>query len=655
MTAADLRQKYLDFFSTKERRHKIVSSASLLPENDPTTLFTGSGMQPMVPYLLGEKYPGGETRIVNSQKCFRSGDIEEVGDNRHTTFFEMLGNWSLGDYFKKDQIEWMFEFLTQELKLDPSRLYVSVYRGNDEFNISREIEAVKIWQEQFKSVGIDARDVDFAETKGMQDGRIFYYSDSENWWSRAGCPENMPDGELGGPDSEMFWDFGKGLGLHEKSEWKNDVCHPACDCGRFMEIGNNVFMQYKKANGKFEELKNKNIDFGGGLERLMAAVLDTPDVFLTDLFELSRKKIEELSGKKYKFSEGDLGFDKMPECWISDIRSMRIIIDHLKGATFLINDGAVPSNKDQGYFTRRLIRRAVRFGHQLGIDKNFTKKIAQTVVETYGNYYKDLVKNQEKIYQIIDEEENKFKKTLVKGLKKMEAIFNTTSQVAINRGDSVRIITGQHAFDLYQSYGFPIEMFIEELDKTEIEYKQEKIEQEFNEELKKHQELSRSASVGKFKGGLAGDDCVTTQLHTVTHLMLAGLQKALGDDVSQRGSNITPERIRFDFSYDEKMTDEQKEIVENYVNESLCSGADMKLNEMSKDEARETGVTGAFWEKYPEQVKVYTIESKDGTVYSRELCGGPHVKSLSEINGKFKIMKEKSSGAGVRRIKAVIE
>ena len=648
MIARNIRQKYLDFFEA--RGHKIVSSASLLPENDPTTLFTGSGMQPMVPYLLGEKYPGGQKRIVNSQKCFRSGDIEEVGDNRHTTFFEMLGNWSLGDYFKKEQIEWIFEFLTKELELDPNKLYVSVYRGNEKYNLDKEVEAVEIWKMQFKSVEIEAKTIDIIEERKnginlqnkdiVQEARIFYYPDSENWWSRAGAPDKMPVGEPGGPDSEIFWDFGTEHEMHEKSKWKNQPCHPACDCGRFMEIGNSVFMQYKKTENGFEELEQKNIDFGGGLERLAAAVLDTPDVFLTDLFKLPMQKLEEISNKKYNFAKGDLGYDEMPNCWADDMRSMRVILDHIKGATFLINDGANPSNKDQGYFTRRLIRRAVRFGHQLGIEKNFTKEIAKSVVETYQDYYTYLADNSERIYQVIDEEEKKFRKTLAKGLK----IIN----------EDVKQIGGREIFDLYQTYGFPIEMSFEECKKNGLKINEDKLQKEFDSELQKHKDLSRTASVGKFKGGLAGHDEVTTQLHTVTHLMLAGLKKVLGGDVTQRGSNITPERIRFDFSYDKALTDEQKMEVEKFVNDALNSDAKVELNEMAKDRAQEEGVTGAFWEKYPDLVKVYTVT--DGhNIYSRELCGGPHVKSMDEIKGVFKIKKEKSSGSGVRRIKAIVE
>lgn len=670
MISTKIRQKYLDFM--EKRGHKVVSSASLLPENDPTTLFTGSGMQPMVPYLLGEPYPGGEVRIANSQKCFRARDIEEVGDNRHTTFFEMLGNWSLGNpikpdghgagYFKKEQIEWMFEFLTKELKLDPKRIYVSVYRGNEKYNLPKEKEAVKLWEKQFKSVGVEAKTIDIIEERkngvdlrGVDLGkkaRIFYYPDSENWWSRADGPDKMPEGEPGGPDSEMFWDFGVGLGLHEKSEWKDQPCHPACDCGRFVEIGNNVFMQYKKNGNKFEELKNKNIDFGGGLERLSMAVMDTADIFKISSFKLSLKKIEELSGKKYSFTKDDLGYDEMPDCWVEDMKSMRVILDHLRAATFLINDGAEPSNKDQGYFTRRLIRRAVRFGHQLGIEGNFTKEIAKTVVETYGDYYTDLVDNSERIYKVIDDEEKKFRKTLVRGLKILEKAFPVGAKELeeLETPPGMTDVDAKIVFDLYQTHGFPFEMIQEELDKKNLTA----CESEFKRRLSEHKDLSRTASVGKFKGGVAGGDEVTTQLHTVTHLMLAGLRKVLGNGVGQRGSNITSERIRLDFSYDQAMTDEQKQEIEKFVNEALQSGAKIELTEMPKQQAMDEGVTGAFWEKYPDQVKVYTITAPDGTIYSKELCGGPHIESLDEVRGQFKIIKEKSSGAGVRRIKAVV-
>ena len=633
MKAAEIRKKYLEFFQSKG--HIIVPSASLLPENDPTTLFTGSGMQPMVPFLLGEKHPQG-TRIVDSQKCFRTGDISDVGDNRHTTFFEMLGNWSLGDYFKKEQIEWMFAFLTLELGLDPERIYISVYRGNEELGIPRDDEAVGYWQEQFAKVGIDAKAVDFAERDGMGDGKIFYYDEKENWWSRAGIPEKMPLGEPGGADSEMFWDFGAHLELHENSQWKDSPCHIACDCGRYMEIGNNVFMQYVKTENGFEELKNKNIDFGGGLERIAVAINDTPDVFLSDIFVALRAKIEEVSKKKYGASD-------------QETKAFRVIMDHLRGATFLIADGAIPSNKDQGYFTRRLIRRAVRFAYDLNVDFNFTKDVANIVVDEYAGYYKELEIKRELISAEMDKEEDKFRKTLKHGIDILDRLYPIGAKELGGDEHPSAIamdVDPEIVFNLYQTYGFPFEMIQEELKKRNLEADEE----EFKRRLQKHQELSRTASAGKFKGGLADSGEETTQLHTVAHLMLAGLRKVLGGHVHQKGSNITPERVRFDFSHTDKMTPEQKKAVEEFVNEAIDAKVPVEMSEMSLDEARANGAEGAFENKYGEKVKVYSISG-----YSNEICGGPHVANTADIKGKFRIQKEESSSSGVRRIKAVIE
>ena len=623
MTANELRQKYLDFF--KSKGHFIIPSASLIPENDPSTLFTGSGMQPMVPYLLGEVHPEG-TRIANSQKCLRTSDIDDIGDNRHTTVFEMLGNWSLGDYFKKEQIPWMFEFLTKELKLDPNKLYMTVYRGNEKFAVPKDDEAVSMWQEEFKKFGIEAKAVDMAEKDGMQGGRIFYYDEKENWWSRAGVPDNMPVGEPGGPDSEMFWDFGADLKIHENSEWKDQPCHPACDCGRFIEIGNNVFMQYIKTENGFKELKNKNIDFGGGLERLAVAVADNPDVFLCDVFTSLRKKIEEISGKSYDENEAN----KKP---------FRIIMDHLRGATFLINDGAIPSNKDQGYFTRRLIRRAVSFAHKLEIDHNFTKDIAKMVIEEYKGHYTDLLANQDNILIEIDKEESNFRKTLKQGLREFEKIGE-------------KEINGTMAFNLFQTFGYPVEMTEEIAEEKNISLSCD-FKKEFEEAMFKHQELSRTASAGKFKGGLADASEETTNLHTAAHLLLEALRQVLGDHVSQKGSNITAERLRFDFSHSEKMTDEQKQKVEEIVNSQIKKSLTVSMQEMTLDEAREIGATGVFESKYGEKVKVYTVGEGDN-VFSREICGGPHVDNIGDL-GKFRIQKESSSSAGVRRIKAILE
>ena len=625
MTVYELRKKYLEFM--KKRGHKIMPSASLIPQNDPTTLFTGSGMQPMLPYLLGEKHPLGK-RIADSQKSFRAQDIEEVGDDRHTTFFEMLGNWSLGDYFKKEQIEWIFDFLTQELKLDPQRIYVTVFRGESKIGIKRDKETANLWKKQFKKVGIEAKEVDLAEHKGMQGGRIFYYGVEKNWWSRSGTPENMPVGEPGGPDSEIFWDLGKNLKRHEKSKWKNHPCHPNCDCGRFLEIGNNVFMEYIKTEKGFEKLQQKNVDYGGGLERQAVATANVSDIFLIDSFAEAIKKIEELSKRKYAENK----------------KFFQIIADHLRAATFLISDGAYPSNKDQGYFTRRLIRRAIRSAYKLGVKENYCRKIAEVNINYFQKTYPDLAKKRNIIMTEMEKEENRFRKTLEKGLKKFEQLASKNKN-----------ITGGEAFNLYQTYGFPLEITKELAYEKSIPVD----EKGFQNEFKKHQELSRVASVGKFKGGLADTKEKTTQLHTVTHLMLAGLRKILGEEVHQRGANITDKRIRFDFSYHKKMAEEQKKAVEDFVNKALRAHVSVTMEEMTLKEAKKSGAEGEFSYKYGEKVKVYTIgdpETSSGLApFSREICGGPHIKNTKEIKGTFRIKKEQSSSAGIRRIKAVVE
>lgn len=629
MTANELRKKFLDFMEKKG--HKIIPSSSLVPENDPTTLFTGSGMQPMIPYLLGEKHPLGK-KIADSQKSFRTVDIEEVGDNRHTTFFEMLGNWSFGDYFKREQIEWIFEFLTKEIGLDPKRIYVSVFRGKEDIGILRDSEAVDIWKEQFKKVNIDASDVDFSEEKGMNGGRIFYYDESKNWWSRSGKTNEMPIGEPGGPDSEMFWDFGEQHKFHENSEWKNKPCHINCDCGRFLEIGNNVFMEYVKTENGFEMLKQKNVDYGGGLERQIAAVANDPDMFSTEIFSEAINKIELLSGKKYE----------------EDKEAFRIIVDHIRAATFLIGDGVYPSNKDRGYFVRRLIRRAIRFSHKLGIKSNFCREISEIFIHDYKNAYLDLERGADKIKSEFEEEENKFRETLIEGLNEFNKYYIGLSD-AIDHGrvnKNSHIIPGFISFRLYSTYGFPLELQKEIAEEKGLEINVN----EFNEELKKHQELSRTASAGMFKGGLADTKEKTTELHTVAHLMVAGLRKVLGEHVHQRGANINGERVRFDFSHSEKMTDEQKKAVEDYVNEAIEKKVPVELQEMSPEEAKVSGAEGEFSHKYGNVVKVYTIEG-----YSKEICGGPHVKNTGEISGKFRITKEESGGSGIRRIKAALE
>lgn len=627
MTTHELRSAYLEFF--EKHGHAITPSSPLVPENDPTTLFTGSGMQPMLPYFLGEVHPLGK-RIADSQKCFRSGDIEEVGDNRHTTFFEMLGNWSFGDYFKEDQVSWMWEFVTKEIGIDPNRLYFTCFRGNNTLGIPRDTEAAALWQKNFATIGITASIVDFPERDGMQGGRIFYYDEKKNWWSRVGAPGNMPAGEPGGPDTEMFFDFRPDLGDQciPGTPFSGPFCHVNCDCGRFMEIGNNVFMQYKKTETGFEELPSPNVDFGGGLERLLAAANDTPDVLRLDMFDTARKTIEDMSGITY-------GSDA------TSTYAMRVILDHLRAATFLISDSVYPSNKDQGYFVRRLIRRAVRFGLNINIKSDFTKTIGESFIATYTDAYPTLLEKQDLILSELSKEEEKFRKTLEVGLKEF------------SRRIEAHPLSGKDAFDLFTTYGFPLEMTQELATEKNISLDIE----EFRSEFKKHQDLSRTASAGKFKGGLADHSEKVTALHTTTHLMLAGLRKELGDGVHQAGSNITEERTRFDFTHPEKVSREILDRVEAYVNEAISKGAIVNTEIMDKAAAKAAGVEGSFWEKYPEKVTVYRVQAPDGTIYSQELCGGPHVVNTKNIAtfGTFKITKEEASSAGVRRIKAILE
>ncbi len=615
MTSAEIRQKYLDFF--KARGHAVVPSASLVPVNDPSTLFTSAGMQAMIPYLLGEPSPHGK-RVVNSQKSFRSQDIEEVGDNRHTTFFEMLGNWSFGDYFKQEQLSWFFEFLTKEVGLDPHRLYVSVFAGNEQ--IPRDTEAAAIWKQLFAGVGITALDLDNAEEQGIRDGRIFYYGEKKNWWSRSGTPSHMPAGEPGGPDSEVFYEF---------SDIKHDptygpVCHVNCDCGRFLEIGNSVFMEYQKqADGSFKPLPQRNVDFGGGLERITAASQETPDIFKIDSFTPLIWKLSELSGKSY---EG------------TDQRNFRIIADHIKASVMLIADGVVPSNKTQGYVLRRLIRRAIRYGQMLGIAHEFLAELAHEVIAIYQDIYPDIRDNDSQIIETLVDEEEKFAKTINKGLKEIEKLSE---------------LDGAIAFKLYETYGFPFEL-TEEIARErgqQVEYGQ------FRTEFEKHQDQSRSAATaaGMFKGGLADHSEIVVRYHTATHLLHQALRTVLGDHVIQKGSNITAERTRFDFSHPDKLTPQQIQQVEALVNDWIKRDLPVHREVMSLQAARDLGAIGAFGEKYSDTVSVYTVQDPvSGEVVSREFCGGPHVTHTGEI-GHFKIVKEEAVSAGTRRIKAIID
>jgi alanyl-tRNA synthetase len=624
MTIHEVRSKYLKFF--QDRGHAILPSASLVPENDPTTLFTGSGMQPMISYLLGEKHPQG-VRLADSQKCFRSQDIEEVGDNRHTTFFEMLGNWSLGDYFKSEQLPWVFEFLTGELGLAKENLYVTVFRGNAD--VARDDESVRIWKEVFSKAGIEAKDVDFAERDGLQGGRIFYYDEKKNWWSRSGVPTNMPVGEPGGPDSELFWDFGVEQELHERSRIIGE-CHVNCDCGRFLEIGNSVFMEYKKTDTGFESLPQKNVDFGGGLERIAAAASGESDVFNLSAFSSAKSVLESLSSVTY-------GTDP------TSTRSMRVILDHLRAAMFLIGDGILPSNKDQGYFVRRLIRRAVRFGKNLGIQSAFVATIGKAFIDEYVSSYPELLAKSETIVTELGHEEERFRKTLTKGEKEFEGLFTKKGK-----------ISGEDAFILYSTYGFPIEL----TEEMAVERGQVVDRVVFQQEFRKHQDLSRSGSEQKFAGGLADTSEATVKLHTATHMLHQALRSVLGPHVEQKGSNITPERLRFDFSHPDKMTSEQIQAVEHLVNENIAKDLPVHFEMLTLDEAKGRGAIGLFEDKYAtlgDQIKVYFIGDKPtGEYFSKEVCGGPHVEHTGLL-GHFKISKEEAVAGGVRRIKAILE
>lgn len=609
MDSLEIRQKFIEFY--KNRGHSVIPSVSLIPENDPTLLFVNSGMFPLVPYLLGENHPEGK-RLVNFQRSFRTDDIEEVGDNRHTTFFEMLGNWSLGEYFKKEQLNWWFQFLIEVLKLDIGRIYQTIYIGNKK--IEKDNLSISILKEIYKRYGIDAyegpeggsREIDFKKYK------IFAYRD-DNWWQRGDAV-----GELGGPDSETFYDTGK---KHNPSFGR--FCHPNCDCGRFLEIGNSVFIQYQKTENGWKEIKNKNVDFGGGLERITMVVNDLKNIFETDLFLPIILEIEKLSGKKYRNNQV----------------SFEIIADHIKGATFVIGDekGIGPSNKQQGYFVRRLIRRAIRHGKRIGINSDdWLKPLSEKVIEIYKSIYPELEKNSQFIFKELEKEQRVFQKTLERGLKEFEKLKDK------------KIINGKDASILYQTYGFPIEM-IEELAKE----KDQKVDKkEFLKELEKHKDMSRTASAGVFKGGLVDCGKETTRLHTTTHLLLASLRLVLGKGVSQKGSNITSERLRFDFSFDRKLTKDEIEKVEKIVNQKIKENLNVLKEEMDLKSALESGALAGFGEKYPDRVIVYTI--KNGQTFSREICHGPHVGKTSEI-GKFKIIKESASGAGVRRIKAIVE
>ena len=628
MNAQEIRNAYLRYF--EERGHAVVQRAPLVLGDDPTTLFTGSGMQPMIPYLLGELHPEGN-RIVDSQTCLRAQDIEDIGDNRHTTFFEMLGNWSMGDYFKEQQIEWMFDFLTSVVGLDPSKLYITCFIGAPEYDIPKDTEAAEVWKKLFDAKGLTSGEAEIGSesdgySRGIHDGeRIFYYDGSKNWWSRNGAPETTPVGDPCGPDSEMFYDFGT---AHNPEYGEH--CHPNCDCGRFMEIGNNVFMAYRKvADGQFEPLEKPNIDHGSGLERIAAAKLNDPDVFKISLMWPIIEKLEALSRKKYD----------------AHTNAMRVIADHLRAATFLAVDGCVPSNKEQGYVMRRLVRRAVRFAFELGIEQNFMEEIVPVIANLYHDDFPEVAEKRDEVVAVLIKEEKAFRQTLRKGLKQLEKFAQDG-------------LTGIELFTLYDTYGFPVELSTEEAFRQDIRLS-ENWRDEFDAKMKEQRERSQTAAKGVFKGGLGGQELIHCKYHTATHLMYQALRDVLGDHVIQHGRNITEERLRFDFSHPEKVTREQLDEVERIVNEQIARDLKVSFAEYPTEVARgEMGALGAFGDRYGDTVKVYKmIADGDEKPFSFEICGGPHVDhaaQLAEDGKRFKITKEESSSAGIRRIKAVL-
>lgn len=626
MDANEIRRKFLDF--QVKKGHKVIQPAPLVLENDPTTLFTGSGMQPLLPYLLGKEHPEG-TRLTDSQPSMRLQDIEDVGDPRHTTVFEMLGNWSLGDYFKEEQIRNFFEFLTKEVGLDPSKIYVTCFIGNEKYGIPRDVEAAEIWQKVFAEAGVDAKiaEIGSAENgdkRGIKPGeRIFFYDDKENWWSRGGGIDTTPIGDPCGPDSEVFYDFGEEL----QDEEKYGLAHPASDGARFMEIGNQVFMQYRrKEDGAFEELEKKNVDFGGGLERIAAAAIGSFDVFKISLMRPIIEKLEEISGKSYD----------------NNTDEMRVIADHIRGAYLLAAQGLAPSNKTQGYAMRRLVRRAILRALDLGISSNFLSEIVPIVAENYKDLPDSILTHRENALEVLLREENAFRKTLNKGLKELNKLTKNN-----------KILDGKDLFKLQDTYGFPLELSVEECYREGIELTKDYLK-EFEAALKEQRERSQTASKGMFKGGLEDHGEQTVKYHTACHLLLAALQKHISPDIMQKGSNITADRVRFDFNLDHKMTPEEISAVENQVNEWISADLPVVFDEYEKTYARDTlKAHGQFWDKYPEILKVYTIGDFDNPV-SREVCGGPHVEHTGAL-GHFRIKKEESSSAGVRRIKAVLE
>ena len=624
MKASEVRQKYLEFM--KSKGHVQIAPAALVLENDPTTLFTGSGMQPLMPYLLGKKHEDG-TRLTNSQPCLRLQDIDDIGDPRHSTVFEMLGNWSLGDYFKEEQIRNFFTFLTQEIGLNPEKIYVTCFIGSEKYGIPRDDEAASIWQKVFAEVGIEAKiaEIDTAENgdkRGIESGeRIFFYNDKENWWSRGGGIETTPIGDPCGPDSEVFYDFGE----DKQDVEKYGKSHPASDGARFMEIGNQVFMQYRRMeDGSFEELEQKNVDFGSGLERVTAASIDSFDIFQISLLKPIIDKLAEISGKAYE----------------SNTSEMRIIADHLRGAYLLTAQGLVPSNKQHGYALRRIIRRAILKALNLGIEQNFLEEVLPAIAENYKDLPDSILTNRNDVLSVLSKEEQAFRRTLNRGIKELGKLKEAG-------------LTGKEIFMLQDTYGFPMELSVEEAYRQDIQLS-ENWRAEFDAALEEQRNRSKTASKGMFKGGLEDHGEMSTKYHTATHLLLAAIQKLIDSESYQRGSNITAERMRLDFACDHKLNKEELRQLEDQVNEWIRADLPVQFAEYDKEYARnELKAHGSFWEKYPEKLTVYTIGDFDNPT-SREVCGGPHVEHTGVL-GHFKIQKEEASSAGVRRIKAILE
>lgn len=588
MTANELRRLYVRFY--EEKKHKEIPSSSLLPDNDPSVLFTTAGMHPLVPYLLGEKHQEGN-RLVNIQKCVRTGDIDEVGDKTHLTFFEMLGNWSLGDYYKEESIKMSYEFLTNCLNISPNKISVTVFEGDE--SEPKDEESARFWRQN-----------------GLTKEQIFYYGREENWWGPAGMTGPC------GPDSEIFYDTGK--------EKCNETCGPACGCGKYIEIWNNVFMEYNKnEDGSYTALPRKNVDTGMGLERVLTIINGYDNVYETELFLSIIKKFESLTHLHFQEDNKE---------------KFRIIADHMRAATFILGDPKkiIPSNSEQGYILRRLIRRTIRIIYQLNVKENILSQIATEIISKYGEVYTELITNREFILEQLDKEYNLFIKTLENGLKKAQSYFEQLND---------NLLSSELAFKLYDTYGFPIEFTKELAFERGVRIDLDGYYDKFRE----HQEKSRTGAAGKFKGGLADNSEQTTKLHTATHLLNGALRKVLGDSVYQKGSNINAERLRFDFSFERKVTADELVEISRIVNEGIDKEIDVVCKEITLEKAKEEGAIGVFDKKYSELVKVFTIQD-----YSKEICGGPHVVNTKEI-GRFTILKEESSSAGVRRIKAIVD